>query len=857
MEELFLRVFNMSVIASFCIIIVMLLRLLLRKTPKIFSYALWLIVLVRLLCPVLAESPFGLLPSAREQNNMNAELEDAVWNYLVGSYDKDESAENSQPKTDESITGSAAADLYGEKKDFDDLDITLEPVGFRGTGRKTLLPAICSAIWMTGFCGLAGYSFFSIRKLKKYLVCFEKTEERIYESDKIEMPFLFGLFYPNIYLPQGLKEPERSYIIAHEMVHIRRRDYLIKPTFYLAVCIHWFNPFVWAAWLLMCRDMEMSCDEAVIKKLGTDIKKEYSAALLNLSAGQHTLLNGPLAFGENDTKTRVKNILYYKKPVIWVLAAALLVLGIAAAVLLTNRRLPEDVQVLPEEQIAERAEWLTEWLTCQIPRAENVVKAEYQEDIGVGLGGELLIWTGESQYTANGGEGLPPEWASAGGVMRYPLEAFTFVNGTLTDAFLSYNHSSIAIQPQILDGCEEQAVIFMMNHDLYTAPELYEAEQSGHPVPENESTVDMWYVGFAREDSEYGYFLFLNGRYYNREDIVAFARSVHFTDAAWSKTEEEQQVSQEAENYNQSVRNMRRDEELTWSKLEELVLLENPTLKDYAGYDRAEWSEHTNDLSNIREELTYYLSDGGKEDEYHLNIIYYIENNEIWLISLTRMTDQSAIVLYNRDGDFYIDTDIAAFRQGTETMSDWVSYTVPKAENIEEGEYSAAGGYGYGGIQFTWTGQSDYATNGSDWSDPVWKSAGGIMRYPVMSSKAAEVWDYMSFLFEDGEFTDIAVRGLNHTSKVGVTEKLRDCEEQAVIFELNHDLFTASDILEAEESDRPIPEKEQTVDIWYAALAREDAPYGYIIYLNARYYDKEDIIQFAESLRFTEGAWLE
>lgn len=532
MEELFIKILAMSVKASVCIVLVMLLRLCLRKMPKVFSYALWLIVLIRLLCPVAAESPFGLLPS--EQNEMRMDMENAVWKYLFGNQNTDRNSENSGRTEGAQSTIFPAAASGKESGSF---GFSTDNAGSTKSGEKQLLLTVLSIVWLAGVVVLCGYSMILVRKLKRTLAGSTQTEQRIYESDQIESPFLFGFFRPRIYLPRGLVKPERSYIIAHEMVHIRRKDYLVKPVFYLAVCIHWFNPLVWASWLLMCRDMEMSCDEAVLRKLGTDIKKEYATALLYLSVGQHTLLRGPLAFGENDTRARIKNILYYKKPVIGALGAALLVLGIAAAVLLTDRKLPEEFQILSEEQKIESTDWLTDWLTCQIPKAESIVKTGYEEESGVGCGGELFVWTGEDPYTTNGSGSMAPEWMAAGGVMRYPKDVFTFEDGTLTGAFLGYNHSSVVEQPRILEGCEEQAVIFRMNHDLYTLPELYEAEQSGHPISENETTVDIWYVGFAREDSEYGYVLFLNGRYYDGADMAAFAKSVHFADTAWSDKE--------------------------------------------------------------------------------------------------------------------------------------------------------------------------------------------------------------------------------------------------------------------------------------------------------------------------------
>lgn len=712
MSAVFVKLLEMSVVASVCILVVLVLRLLLKRLPKIFSYVLWMIVLVRLLCPFAFESSVvGIQTDFYEEmsQTMQSDVGDKENPVLIAPAAGQEV--QLTDKADESaMPVQEQIESMRREMSVRELDVN-----------------ICTGIWFAGCVGLGLYSVISVWKLKRHLCNAKEVEAGIFEAEKLENPFLFGLLRPCIYLPSGLTETERSYIVAHEMVHKKRLDYLVKPLFYVALCLHWFNPLVWVAWKLMCKDMEMSCDEAVLGQFGESTRKEYSTVLLNMAVGNRVFSNVPLAFGENDTKARIKNVLSYKKPVIWVLAAVLILLVIASVMLLTNRTPAEQTasgQMMPGERIA-----ISDWLTCQLPKAVYMKSEGYQAEIGAG-GGELFTWTGESSYTTNGSENSAPmEWRAAGGVMLYQQEAFVFENGVLTYVRDISNHTVEVVPPELLSGCEEQAIIYQSSHDLYTAPELYMAEEAGTPIPENEQTVDMWYVAMAREDTQHGYLFFLSGRYFDKEDVIAFAKSVHFTEQAWITAQDEQE---------------------------------------------------------------------------------------------------------------------------SDMMSDWVSYTVPKAENVIESDYLADGGYhNYGGLYFDWIGEHDYTTQPQTGLNAgMWKKAGGIMRYAVTVQE-----DYMSAVFENGELTDFSFLWMNHAYKTASAEKLKNCEENAVIFKMRHDLVTLADVEEAKANGTPIPEDEHTANMWYVAFAREDAPYAYVFYLNERYYSREDIIAFAESVKFTKEAW--
>ncbi|WP_165835576.1 M56 family metallopeptidase [Ruminiclostridium sufflavum] len=285
----------MSLTASSIIFFVLLARLLFKRAPKVFSYAMWSVVFFRLLCPISFESMFSLLPINASPISTNTVYSE-------------------KPQISTGITS------------IDNEINYLLPVTANGASdvNPMLIAAIIGEIlWLTGIAILLAYSIVSILRLRKKLVGAVRLYDNIFLADHIASPFVIGLFRPVIYLPSALSEQERSYIILHEKTHIRHFDHVMKIIAFAALCLHWFNPLVWIAFTLTIKDMEMSCDESVIKQLGADIREEYSALLLSLATGRKIIAGTPLSFGEEDMKSRIKNVLCYRKPALWVMLAAL------------------------------------------------------------------------------------------------------------------------------------------------------------------------------------------------------------------------------------------------------------------------------------------------------------------------------------------------------------------------------------------------------------------------------------------------------------------------------------------------------------------------------------------------------
>ncbi|MDY3282727.1 M56 family metallopeptidase [Dysosmobacter sp.] len=323
-------VLNMSVTAGAAILFVLLARLLLKKAPKIFSYALWAVVLFRLLCPVSVATGFSLL------GLLDAPVTEATAHTSVVEYVPRDVVHTRDPEVRLPVPGvnqsvNEALPRGQEQMAADPLEA---PV------------VLATLAWMAGMGALAVYSAASLLRLRRRLVGAVPLRENLWLADGIGSPFVLGLLRPKIYLPSSLTEQEQSYIILHEQHHIRRGDHIVKALAFLALCVHWFNPLVWAAFVLSSRDMEMSCDEAVVKKLGESIRADYSASLLSLATGRRIIAGTPLAFGEGDTKGRIKNLLSWKKPRVWItVTAAAVCVAVAAACAGNPREAPAEPPV--------------------------------------------------------------------------------------------------------------------------------------------------------------------------------------------------------------------------------------------------------------------------------------------------------------------------------------------------------------------------------------------------------------------------------------------------------------------------------------------------------------------------------
>ena len=339
MVSFFMQILNISISASYFVLAVIAIRFLWKRIPKSCICLLWMLVGIRLVVPSLPETSFSLLPSnqvfcdSEKYDNLSIirtgykELDNTANEYVQGLY---QSQRNANPQS-----------MSAFQKNI-----------LWGTG-----------LWIVGIGVLLGYFLYSWWKVKSSIstaIPEEIEGIKVYRSDMIFDPFLFGVLSPKIYVPYGLEGAQLQSVICHERSHLERKDYILKPAFYLVLILHWFNPLIWIAYALLCEDIEFACDGRVMRKLGEDGKKQYAEALLACSVNRNHLSGCPVAFGEGNVKNRIKQILSYRKPTPWLLAGAGIICVMLILGFMTGKKSDENTIVYDDYKIS-----LSNAVACQ------------------------------------------------------------------------------------------------------------------------------------------------------------------------------------------------------------------------------------------------------------------------------------------------------------------------------------------------------------------------------------------------------------------------------------------------------------------------------------------------------------
>ena len=328
MQTIFLELIKLSLIGSLFAGAVMLVRLILPKTPKWIICLLWGVVALRLICPVSIESRFSLVPNRIASGQIITSIGDEY----VGDINiiHENSAEYSDA-VEAGLQPIQSDDGYYVVTKTDSLEAP-KTVGM------TLYP-ILSWIWAAGALVMLGYTAISYLLLRRKMAEATLLRDNIWQCEQVDSPFVLGFIKPRIYLPYNITDSDMANVIAHEKAHIHRKDHWWKPIGFILLSIHWFNPVLWLAYILLCRDIESACDEKVIKHMEKDEMRAYSTALLNCSVNRRVIAACPLAFGEVGVKERVKTVMNYKKPAFWIVIAAIALCIVVAVCFLTN---PKD-----------------------------------------------------------------------------------------------------------------------------------------------------------------------------------------------------------------------------------------------------------------------------------------------------------------------------------------------------------------------------------------------------------------------------------------------------------------------------------------------------------------------------------
>ena len=309
MENVFLKILNLSISAGWLVLAVIAVRFLIKKAPRWIICLLWAMVALRLVLPFSIESALSLIPSTETVPD-----------------------EFMYPGIPQIHTGVGSLNSVINPI----IEESLAPTPYTSANPSQILTAICSRIWVLGIIIMILYTAISYFRIRYKVRISVKNESGIYLTDGINTPFILGIIKPKIYVPSDMDEESKKYVISHEKAHLSRLDHLWKPLGFALLSVYWFNPLMWVAYILLCRDIELACDEKVIGKMDADDKKAYSLALLNCSVPRRMISACPLAFGEVGVKARVKSVLSYKKPAFWIIIAALIISAVVAVCFLTD-----------------------------------------------------------------------------------------------------------------------------------------------------------------------------------------------------------------------------------------------------------------------------------------------------------------------------------------------------------------------------------------------------------------------------------------------------------------------------------------------------------------------------------------
>lgn len=319
MTGIFLKLVSMSIAASLLILVIMALRLLLKRAPKSIICALWALVGIRLLCPFSWQSHLSLVPEKVASGSLVSDFADSFVDSFV-------------------------------ERDISYYEVTVKDEASAPETAENILVPVLTAIWLLGAFILWLYAVLSCIRLRRRVSEGVRQSYRVWLCDRIDTPFILGIVRPRIYLPSSLCQAQLAPVLAHENAHLKRRDHWWKPLGYALLTLYWFNPFCWAAYILLCRDIEMACDERVIRDMNAEEIKYYAKTLLACSVSRRTIAACPLAFGEVEVKERVRKVLHYKRPAFWLILAALAACIAAAVCFLTNPFGSGEEGEVPDEE---------------------------------------------------------------------------------------------------------------------------------------------------------------------------------------------------------------------------------------------------------------------------------------------------------------------------------------------------------------------------------------------------------------------------------------------------------------------------------------------------------------------------
>ena len=472
MSEVFLKILNMSISASWLVLAVLLLRLALKRAPKWVSVLLWGFVAVRLICPFSMESMFSLIPIAQTVSP------DIMMDW-----------------TPTISTGISSLDNIVNPI----ITQTFAPDPLSSANPLQILIPVASIVWLLGIAVMLVYTAISYILLRRKVATAVLLQNRIYQSENVPSPFVLGILKPRIYLPFQLDAQSLNHVVAHEISHIRRRDHWWKPLGFLLLALHWFNPLMWFGYILLCRDIELACDENVIKELDNENRASYTEALVACSIHRRAIAACPLAFGEVGVKERVKSVMNYRKPAFWIVVAAIVACVVVAVCFLTNPKtsandqvsLPLDIQDPNASQFVATVLEVHDAYLMVAPEGGSLLS--YSDQVEVSLAGLEIspsLQVGETVLIVYDGyvqEIYPPRISSTYRVERLYLDSgpvetiygnvktyFRNTNGTWQVDGRNYKYRNV-LTGRIPNAAQDTTFVYLSNLEHITFEQAYKA----------------------------------------------------------------------------------------------------------------------------------------------------------------------------------------------------------------------------------------------------------------------------------------------------------------------------------------------------------------------------------------------
>ncbi len=719
-------------------------------------------------------------------------------------------------------------------------------------------------VWVIGVTAVLFYMLISTLKLRKSLVCSICEQDNIYLAEDIALPMVFGVIRPCIYLPVSMDAEHRCYVLAHEQTHIMRRDPLKKLLAFLIVGVHWFNPLAWMAFILLERDMEMACDEETVKRLGEESKKAYAGTLLWISAGRSAKgyrLGVPLAFGEVDTKQRIKNILMNKKTMQVAAIGVIFVCAVLMVVFLTKREVVSNTDTQPEESVSGESEAVigTSVLISE-PQQIEIIEAKVTEDMIGGADGMNLVYADDRRLICRDYNGLYvfdlKELRMIQQVALEPIGCQYTQGDNYCQMRATLDGEKVYMHPQMTDELYIYDVkgntLWKQTYDfgnasLWDAPEIlnevtfFDGLLKRADYIENDFTVFQDVYCIKMGEKTYGYLHCGSGMLMDTAWVMTEPGKLESFTFLFRENKDRPHVQEQTEPM---------VSEFTMDTL--IAICNGGNIKDvFQGLveeDSLCYSNFSKEQMGNSLTWAYFCEMSYKEKQYRMQVSYWKPEtaadygkaaNGLDDIYLCELASDDGLMLYRANNGYCAEkADIMEFLERRYDIGEYLTLELP--EKITLGDYRVY----YNDIFSGCLMYGDYPeTVYGEWCPEAWYALGGI---GIVETQYHPILE-----FENGRLSQVEWL-MNHSEIEREGEIIEGCDMQAMLCEASFDVFTIPEWEEYKEKYPDTSEELMWSKYWYVFFGEPDSEMIYTVYLNQEYFTKEDAIALARTVLFVK-----